>query len=820
MPDFFLFIFASKLFIMKRLVSGLMFLFTSFAFIYAQAPQMFNYQAVVRDAGGNVIANTPVDINILIRDGSPVGAVVFDETHFPTTNDFGLVNLQIGSIETVQFSGIDWSGDIKFIELVVNGISVGTQQLLSVPYALHSKTSEDAFSGLYNDLLNTPDFTGWDQNAADDFSGSYIDLFGVPTELSAFSNDMGYITSPNDADADPANELQTLSISGSNLSISGGNTVAIPASSYSSGSGISISGNTITNTAPDQTVTVTGSGATTVTGTYPSFTISSTDNVNDADANPTNEIQTLSLANNTLSLTGGGNVSLSGYVDTLWRQQGTKIYNTNTGNVGIGTNTPPAKLVVQGDATLLDTDPLFEVKDRDGHTVFIIYPDSARLYVGDDGSKTNKGAFAVSGRNTAKLPTHDFLWVTPDSTRIFTGDDEAGFGVENIETTGTQRYMKLTPENYFIGHESGSSITTGMYNSFLGYRAGSNNAIGGNNVFLGYNAGFNNNASYNVFIGFESGYLNSTGSHNTFLGFKAGYNNTIGFSNVYIGNSCGLNSSSGSGNVALGNEAALSINSGTQSVYVGYGAGQNIASGTGNVFLGYNVGAGGTIGANSANNNVLVGNRAGYHNQAGEYNIAIGYRAGYGVSTVSSYNSNTFIGTFSGQNTTSGVNNVCLGNYSGSGITSGNANVFIGPGTGSDNNGSSNIALGNSAGASMAGNLNIAIGQSSGRLVTGTHNICLGNNSGYNASGSWNIFIGSSAGYNETGSDKLYIDNTSTSTPLIKGDFATNKVTLNDVLILTPRATAPTLPVEGEMYVNSTDYHVYCYLNGVWVRLD
>ena len=47
---------------------------------------------------------------------------------------------------------------------------------------------------------------------------------------------------------------------------------------YTSGTGISISNNTITNTSPDQTVTLTSGGATTITGTYPNFTISSTDN--------------------------------------------------------------------------------------------------------------------------------------------------------------------------------------------------------------------------------------------------------------------------------------------------------------------------------------------------------------------------------------------------------------------------------------------------------------------------------------------------------------------------------------------------------------
>ena len=49
-------------------------------------------------------------------------------------------------------------------------------------------------------------------------------------------------------------------------------------STYTAGTGISISGNIVTNTSPDQTVSLTGGGSTNVTGTYPNFTITSTDN--------------------------------------------------------------------------------------------------------------------------------------------------------------------------------------------------------------------------------------------------------------------------------------------------------------------------------------------------------------------------------------------------------------------------------------------------------------------------------------------------------------------------------------------------------------
>jgi hypothetical protein len=45
---------------------------------------------------------------------------------------------------------------------------------------------------------------------------------------------------------------------------------------YSAGTGINVTGTTITNTSPDQTVTLTGGGTTSITGAYPNFTITST----------------------------------------------------------------------------------------------------------------------------------------------------------------------------------------------------------------------------------------------------------------------------------------------------------------------------------------------------------------------------------------------------------------------------------------------------------------------------------------------------------------------------------------------------------------
>jgi len=150
----------------------------------AQTPQSFKYQAVVRDASGNVVADQAVSMQISILQGSTSGTAVYVETFTPTTNDFGLINLNIGAGTLVSgdLTTIDWSIDTYFIKVemdITGGTTYeeyGTSQLLSVPYALHAKT------------------------AANIFSGNYSDLTGRPTNLSTFTNDAGYLTSFTETD--------------------------------------------------------------------------------------------------------------------------------------------------------------------------------------------------------------------------------------------------------------------------------------------------------------------------------------------------------------------------------------------------------------------------------------------------------------------------------------------------------------------------------------------------------------------------------------------------------------------------------------------
>lgn len=127
---------------MKNFLLSLILITTS-VFLFAQTPNQFKYQAVLRNADGTIMTEENVTVIVSIVK-SDLTTRVFNETHNTSTNTLGLINLNIGSIE--DLSGIDWSDDEYFIEISVNGTIIGTTQLLSVPYALHAKTAEN-FTG-------------------------------------------------------------------------------------------------------------------------------------------------------------------------------------------------------------------------------------------------------------------------------------------------------------------------------------------------------------------------------------------------------------------------------------------------------------------------------------------------------------------------------------------------------------------------------------------------------------------------------------------------------------------------------------------------
>ena len=263
---------------------------------------LFSYQAVVRNSSDQLVVNQTIGMQISIVQYQADGSSVYTETQSPETNDNGLISVAIGGGNVISgdISAIDWSDGPYFVKTEIDPAGgdsytiTGVTQLLSVPYAMHAQTVEMIdISGDENAFVN------WDKNAADDFSGDFNDLENlpfIPENISDLTNDAGYLTEFTEQDADPANEIQDLQLSGNTLSITGNATASqLDMSVY------------LDNT--DTQLTESEVDAMVANNGYLE---------EEQDADPANEIQDLQLSGNTLSITGNATASqldMSVYLD-------------------------------------------------------------------------------------------------------------------------------------------------------------------------------------------------------------------------------------------------------------------------------------------------------------------------------------------------------------------------------------------------------------------------------------------------------------------------------------------------------------------------
>jgi hypothetical protein len=144
--------------VMKKFITLLFVLAVTFK-LSAQAPQAVCYQAVATDTRGNELVSQSIKVRLSVLKTSTAGVEEWIETHSVITDGFGLFDLQIGLGTRVggsqtQFSNIKWGSDKYYlkIEMDVTGgnsfVLMGTNQLVSVPYALYSDKS---FSATYAD---------------------------------------------------------------------------------------------------------------------------------------------------------------------------------------------------------------------------------------------------------------------------------------------------------------------------------------------------------------------------------------------------------------------------------------------------------------------------------------------------------------------------------------------------------------------------------------------------------------------------------------------------------------------------------------------
>jgi trimeric autotransporter adhesin len=112
------------------------------------------------------------------------------------------------------------------------------------------------------------------------------------------------------------------------------------------------------------------------------------------------------------------------------------------------------KLEVSGTTTSMD-EALFEVKNKNGQTVFAVYNEGVRINVGDGENKAVKGGFAIGSFNETKQDPVDLFVVNRDSVRVYIYDDplnkavKGGFAIGGFhESKGfTNDFILISPDS-------------------------------------------------------------------------------------------------------------------------------------------------------------------------------------------------------------------------------------------------------------------------------------------------------------------------------------------------------------------------------------
>jgi hypothetical protein len=300
-------------------------------------PLGIHYQAVARDNYGNELVNRKISVRFSIISDDPLGTVVYQELHQDIyTSKFGVFSLIIGhgtptgNAPCGELSQISWESAYHFLKVEVkfenDFMDMGTMQFLAVPYALYARRSlepgpagpkgDPGQKGEPGDPASDDQTLSFDGSTLTIDGGNSLSLTDLLQNLTvSYQSDGTYLgisrgnsvkLATIEADGDPKNELQDITISSDKLKITN-NTLA-----------------TEWDLSPYRQSLLwdTATRVLSISGT--SSVINLSELKNDSDADITNEIQDLQLNDDLLTITknsGSQGVSLSKYLDNTDEQQ-------------------------------------------------------------------------------------------------------------------------------------------------------------------------------------------------------------------------------------------------------------------------------------------------------------------------------------------------------------------------------------------------------------------------------------------------------------------------------------------------------------------
>lgn len=276
--------------------------------------------------------------------------------------------------------------------------------------------------------------------------------------------------------------------------------------------------------------------------------------------------------------------------------------------------------------------------------------------------------------------------------------------------------------NVFVGHNSGTSNSSGTRNIGVGYITLENNTIGTQNTAIGYEALKSNiSGNFNTAIGPSTLELNQTGNQNIAIGLQALEENISGSLNIGIGSIALNKNTSGSSNIAIGFSAMNQNATGYNNIALGQNTLRDNIGGYENIGIGA-----GTLDENTGgNSNTGIGAAALGNNTTGNRNVALGQTA---MSSNETGDNNIGIGSRALESNVSGSSNTAVGRQALFSNITGESNTGIGYNALQGNvGGADNTAVGHSAYSSGSFSNSTAIGYNA--AITASNQIRVGNNS-------------------------------------------------------------------------------------------
>ena len=343
---------------------------------WCQAPQKFKYQAVVRDEVGQLVANKDVKIALRIELGMNTGMVVHEEELVKRTNARGLLVIEVGAEKSI--AGIDWGTGEYYLHAEVTEVDgreillKTMQRLVSVPFALYGGLADsiDRAAFVETQVLTKSNDTIFLTGGSfvvlpPYFDGDYNSLEGKPTGVSDFVEDVGYITE----------EVQVLTAHGDTIFLTGGSFVVLDGTfdgDY----------NSLTN--------------------KPTIVSRLSDLINDAGY-LTDEVQVLSISNDTIYLTGGSFVKLP-FLPEIQNLSDVTLMGNSVGNVQLKDVKDPTDL--QDAVTLGYFDSVIAIwtnPDAEFGTFRVDVVDTCDSYLWHGERYTMKGEYKPKRRSVKRL---------------------------------------------------------------------------------------------------------------------------------------------------------------------------------------------------------------------------------------------------------------------------------------------------------------------------------------------------------------------------------------------------------------------------------